>query len=246
MEKTIEKFLAKWKKKPGYIGALLTGSYAVGTQNEFSDIDIHIIYTNDADWRERGNTKIDGYLFEYFANPVSQYRAYMKKEFSNGKNHTARMFAVGSILEDTTGDLALLKKEGVAYLNKKLQKSNKIQNELAKYSIWDSLDEIQGKEGSNFKYLYALALNKIFDSYCEFLGVEKIAPAKVHRYFTEAKFRKSYGIKDFPDTQFAKLFIKAFNEQSFGNIKKLGTYAQKMMGGFDIDGWKLKTKPNIQ
>jgi predicted nucleotidyltransferase len=241
-EKSINKFLASWKKKPGYMGALLTGSYAVGTQNEFSDIDIHIVYANGTGWRERGNIKIDGYLFEYFANPISQYDAYMKKEFSNGKNHTARMFVVGQILEDTTGDVARLKKEGKVYLSKKLQKSGKIQNELAKYSIWDGVDELQGKEGANFTYLYALTLNKIFESYCEFLGVEKMAPSKVYRYFTDAKFRKNYGVNDFPDSQFAGLFVRAFDAQSLGNVRKLAMHAQKIMGGFDIDGWKLKTK----
>jgi predicted nucleotidyltransferase len=245
MDEKIEQFLAPWKKKPGYVGALLTGSYAVGTQNEFSDIDIHIVYANGTDWRERGNVKVGGLLFEYFANPVSQYRAYMTKEFANGKNHTARMFVVGKILEDTTGDLSLLKKEGAAYLKKKLQKTNKIQNELAKYSIWDSVDELQGKEGANFTYLYALAMNKIFESYCEFLGVEKMAPSKVYRYFTDAKFRKNYRVDDFPDSQFSKFFVRAFDAESLGNIQKLATHTQKMMGGFDIDGWKLKTKIEV-
>jgi predicted nucleotidyltransferase len=245
IDKSIAKFLASWKKKPGYLGALLAGSYAVGTQNEFSDIDIHIIFAKDVNWRERGNVKLDGYLFEYFANPVSQYEAYMKKEFIGTKNHTARMFATGKIVEDPTGDVLRLKKQGIAYLNKKLQKSSKTQNEIAKYSLWDGLDELKGKEGSVFVYLYGITLNKICESYFDFLGVEKIAPSKVYRYFTDKKFSSDYSIKVFPDAQFGKLFIKGIEEQSFKNIEKVGLYVQKMMGGFEIDGWKLKTKTDL-
>ena len=34
---------------------LLVGSYAVGNQNEYSDIDVYVILNDEAEYRERGN-----------------------------------------------------------------------------------------------------------------------------------------------------------------------------------------------
>ncbi len=119
----IEEFLNVWKQEPGYAGALLAGSHAVGTADEFSDVDIHIVFSDDVDWRERGNLIVDGTLFEYFANPIKQYSAYMEQEFLANKNHTARMFSTGKILDDKLEEVVRLKAKGLEYLAKDIQRS---------------------------------------------------------------------------------------------------------------------------
>ena len=51
---------------------LLVGSYAVGNQNEYSDIDVYVILNDNAEYRERGNKLVNGYLIEYFVNPIHE------------------------------------------------------------------------------------------------------------------------------------------------------------------------------
>ena len=47
--------------------AFLTGSYAAGNADKYSDIDLYIVLSEDVTWRERGNKRFDGFLIEYFA-----------------------------------------------------------------------------------------------------------------------------------------------------------------------------------
>lgn len=49
-EVAIEKFLESYIKKEYFLGAILTGSYATGNNDENSDIDIYIITTDDTKW----------------------------------------------------------------------------------------------------------------------------------------------------------------------------------------------------
>lgn len=242
----IEKFLKTWKQQPGYVGALLAGSHAVGTADEFSDVDIHIVFSDEIDWRERGNLIVNGTLFEYFANPIKQYRSYMRQEFALNKNHTARMFTTGKLLEDLSGEVARLKMEGTEYLAKNIQGPDSTKIELLKYEIWETLDGLKSVETTpSFSYLYALTLKGIVDAYFDFLEVEKISSSKFYRYLTDERFAEKYKIKKFPDTEFKKIFIEALTQPSITAIEKVASYVQLKMGGFDIDGWKLRTKVSL-
>ena len=42
-EKALDKFLQDWRRKKYVLGAMLTGSYAMGSPTRYSDIDIVII-----------------------------------------------------------------------------------------------------------------------------------------------------------------------------------------------------------
>ena len=79
-EKALKKFLQRYENEDYYEGAIACGSYVSGNNNEFSDIDVHIVLKRGNEWRERGNLEIDGFLIEYFANPVNKYESYMEDE----------------------------------------------------------------------------------------------------------------------------------------------------------------------
>ncbi len=46
-EKALHKFLELWVNRKDVIGVVLVGSYAVGNPSKHSDIDVHIILSND-------------------------------------------------------------------------------------------------------------------------------------------------------------------------------------------------------
>lgn len=244
IESPLKNFLKPWQKKEGYLGAILTGSYATGTQTEFSDVDVQIVYDDNVSWRERGNKMIDGYLFEYFANPIPQYKKYMEKEFLSGKRTTARMFVTGKIIEDPTGQVSRLKKEAATIFKRKLRPMSKIDIEIAKYSIWDALDglkDLATKQTPDSSVQYGISLGKILGYYTKFLKVEGPTSSKMFRFLSEKSFRDKYQMPQLPDPKFVKLFLAAITKQDIKEIEKVAKYVQLKMGGFDIDGWKLKT-----
>ena len=53
-EKALNKFLKPWKKRKDVIGFLVCGSYITGNPTNRSDVDLHIITSEENDWRERG------------------------------------------------------------------------------------------------------------------------------------------------------------------------------------------------
>ena len=71
-ELSLDKFISEYKKLDNVVGIILTGSYATGNNTINSDIDVFIVTDDNTKWRERGTKLVDGYLIEYFINPVRQ------------------------------------------------------------------------------------------------------------------------------------------------------------------------------
>ena len=114
----LNEFVRGWKEKDFVEAALLTGSYAIGLQTPRSDVDVYIILSDKVDWRERGDVLVDGFLIEYFANPIRQIRWYFENEHSRNKRNTARMFLIGQVLFDKTGIIGALRIEAEGYMSK--------------------------------------------------------------------------------------------------------------------------------
>ena len=74
------------------------GSCAVGNDNKYSDIDIYIILNNKVKYRERGNLIIDGFLIEYFMNPISKVIDYLKNDKRGHGGSMANMLINGKLI----------------------------------------------------------------------------------------------------------------------------------------------------
>ncbi|NJE07958.1 nucleotidyltransferase [Thermococcus sp. M39] len=247
-QSALDKFLKDWKDKDFVEAALLTGSYAVGLQTKHSDVDVYIVLSDKVEWRERGNVIIDGVLIEYFANPVKQIRQYFKKEFKQNKRSTARIITIGKVLFDKTGIAEELKREALEYMKKPFEKPDEIWVEIAKYFLWDMLDSLKDAEERNdpsFSYLYHLTINKALEIYSKFLCVEIPPASKVYRLFTDGKFREAYMFEEFPDKEFVKLFLSAMKSLELRNLELVIEHVFDKMGGFNINGWQLRTKIEV-
>jgi len=97
---TLTTFLKPWQEKPEVIGALVTGSHAIGTNTPQSDVDVHIFLKSDCPWKERGNEHVQGYLIEYFANPLGVYKQLEDIDYKDNQRTNIRMLATGEILFD--------------------------------------------------------------------------------------------------------------------------------------------------
>ncbi len=245
----INKFLENWRNKSYVEGAFLTGSAVTSYFSKYSDLDVYIVLSPRVKWRERGNVIIDGILIEYFANPVEQIRKYFKEDFERNRKTMARMLVIGKVVFDRHGVVAKLKKEAEKWMKRGFKKMSKASLEIAKYSLWDELENLKdlyAQKTLDFELLYNKLLIQVLESYAKFLRVEIPPFSKLIKFFTDNRFRKEYRYKEFPDKRFEKLFISCLKADSRKEkmlcAKKLVKYVLEKMDGFEINGWKLRSE----
>ena len=247
-EIALHKFLMKWKKRKEVIGAIVCGSYITGDPSEHSDIDLHILLDSKTRWRERGNKIIDGFLIEYFANPIKKHYQYFEEDFKKRTKTNAHMFFTGKILFDKTGELKKLVSDAKKYFFKRYPKQNKIEIELSKYRLWDNLDNLEEVFESNndeFFFVFYNYLKELFDIYAKFLRFDCVPVHKLKSFLSDERAKKKYCVKDFPDKNFLKMYIKAIKIEDKHKMmklyKKIIKHVFNKMNGFNIDGWKIKS-----
>ncbi len=246
-ETALDEFLIPWRKNKEVVGALVCGSFVMGNPTKHSDIDLHIALSETTKWRERGNKIVDGFLIEYFANPPRQIIEYFKEDYNNGKQMAASQFITGRIIFDN-GSIKQLKKEAKKWHSKKISKLSKASNELNKYAIWDMLDNLGDnfdKKDVNFWFVYHNFIAGLLQHYCKFVGYPAIKDYKALDIFTKEKVRKKYLLSEFPDKAFLSLIVKAITandkDKAMLMYKKISNHILKQMGGFNINGWKIKS-----
>jgi hypothetical protein len=247
-EIALEKFIAKWKNKKEVVGAIACGSFITGNPSKHSDIDIHLILSKSTKWRERGNEIIEGILIEYFANPLPQIEKYFESDYKNMKKMEVHMMLTGKVIFDKTGDLKKAISLARKYDKKKFEKMGKIPIELNKYAIWDmndNLEEVYESGKEDFEFVYYNYLQVLFDKYASFVGFVSTGSNKLFRFITNEKDKTKYRIPDFPDREFLDLFVKAIIEKNKNEMMKLYStltnHVLNKMGGFDINGWKIRS-----
>lgn len=247
-EVALRRFLADWEKQTAVEGAVATGSYAVGNATPGSDIDVHIILSSSADWRERGNKLVSGFLIEYFANPIHRFQRYFEEDYQDNTRTNARMLTTGTVVFDKHGEAQKLIKRAATELSKAFAKPDNIWTEIAKYSLWDEIDglkDLYTSQQPNFDHCYQLLLHSLLLKYSKFLGIEAPATSKLFRYLNDKDFRHRYQIPEYKDAVFANLLTKALQAESSSDkvelAQSLTLHVLDQMGGFKIDGWKIRT-----
>jgi predicted nucleotidyltransferase len=251
-ETALEQFLEKWKQKYDVIGILVCGSYITGNPSKRSDIDVHLIIGDDCDWRERGNLYVNGFLVEYFINPPKQISSYFKEDFNDRSTMSMVQFLSGRIILDKDGTVHKLVEEARGWKDKQYDKLAVPLIELNKYGLWDALDNLLDcHEGgrSDFELVYYNSLQNLYRVYCSLLSIEEVPYFQLTRYFTDPSYLKKYMKMPFPDLCFSQLFIRAIGEECRDEkvriYKELTEYVLSNNGGFNIDGWKLRSKLEI-
>ena len=243
-EKALNQFLDKYKSKTFVEGVLLCGSYATGNQNKYSDIDVHILLNDAQNWRERGYVSQDGFLIEYFMNPIKKIRQEFRDDYSNGGNATANMFAYGQILFDRKGAVKQLKSEAVKFLKKTPRKWKKKELEMDLYGVWNLMDELNGLEQDKrfLNIVYYELLKALSVLYFKVNGIPKISLTKMEKLLADSEFAKKYHIQKVPDKRFVKLFLSAIYKIDVSKIRKLYNFVMESLGGFDVSKFKMRSK----
>ena len=251
-EKAVEKFIGKWERNKEVIGALVCGSFVTGNPTKHSDIDLHIILSDKVTWCERGNVIIDGFLIEYFCNSSKQIKKYFEEDYKEGTDMSFNQFLTGKIIFDKKDRIKDLKKIARKFKNKSFIKLDKTSIELQKYELWDNLDNTidnSKKNSIDFYFIYYFTLKKIYNTYTKHLQYPFTSVDKTYMTLKSKEARTKYLMKDFPDKKFIKLFTNAIKKSRksimLNNLKLLTKHVHNKMGGFKINGWKLRTSVDV-
>ena len=231
----IDKFIEEKINLHEVEAILLVGSCAVGNDNQYSDIDIYIILKDKIKYRERGNLIIDGYLIEYFKNPIKKIIEYLKNDKRGHGGSMANMLINGILIYGNKSLVNKLKRKARYYLNKPNKK------DIAKYyHAWDMYDDY--KACNYHKEMpYYNALQAIIEAYLYNNDYLLLPPQKIERIFKDKEYRQKYKINKFPNNYFNKLVINCFDNPNEKNIDILYNYVMED-GNFKINNFQLKNR----
>lgn len=237
-QKSLDKFVEKYRGNPRVIGIILSGSHVHCKPGPHSDMDVHVVL-DKSQYRERGNTFIDGQEIEYFINPVKQIEKYFKEE---AKPHdtpsTAHMFANCKVLYKKGKQLDKLIAKAKKLIKKEHAKLKSVEVELAKYALDDLRKDLDDVYYHMDDFSILAISNQILNKCLEvFFRVKRVPQEKPKRL--QAQLKKL-------DAKFEKLFREASIEPNIdkrrAKLKKLIDYVEKLLGGRRSKEWKLKSK----
>ncbi|EDP96627.1 nucleotidyltransferase domain-containing protein [Kordia algicida OT-1] len=239
MEKALEKFIARWKQKGIVRGILLTGSYAVGIQNENSDIDIRLVLDNTTTTSFKGLETIDGFSFSYIGRSKAVTLEKFNKQFFSHVKMEARIYNVGKILFDPYRDIATLQQIAKNYVETGLipRKTSETDRQLHMYSLHKKYEYILNTTPDDpfYTYNYILYLKNALNFYASVLNTEIIFEndSKLHRFLTDKHYLEMYGYTSFPDQEFIKLWLLALEKREIKEIREIYTYLRKNLYKFN-------------
>ena len=170
----VDKFLDKWKERQEFIGAILSGSYAVGCPSPNSDVDVMLVLSDDTKWNERGNVIIDGFMIEYIANPISVWLKLFEDNVNAGNKVFISMFALGKLLIDKDREVTQIIETACELMKVQVKQMDVNSLEMAKYHMYDRLEKLHHLEKDGFPAyasMYYLHLNNMINTYANYSGI---------------------------------------------------------------------------
>lgn len=245
MEEALNKFIEYWKAKKNVIGILITGSYALDSENKNSDIDIRIIYNKNQEKTTKGLTTIDGYIFSYLGRNIETTKRRMSTDFLNRNKLEVGMFSIGKILYDKDNELKKIIKISKTYLatpfiQKKISKEEIYMRMYTLYTYKNFLESSE-KDSPYFSYIYYIFMKMAFSSYSSFLGQEIFIDTKIEKVLSDKQYRLRNNWVDFPDNKFVKLWTKCIEHKNINTTssKMIFDYLQKKMMKFNENDIKM-------
>lgn len=243
----LREFLKKYEDDDDVVGAILCGSYATNTQNEYSSIDVYLVLKEDANYSLMGNTDSNSYLIEYFMNTKEGILECMEKEFNYNKQSTANMFSYGKIIYDLDGSVKELQDKAVEYIDKPFNEITGNKLDKNNYHLWHYLHELKvclKENNPQFNLIYYKLLNDVYDVYAEYQGLPKLPKTKIYKILTDEEYRRKLHIFKLADDDFIKLYIRCFEldkpNTMYKNIEMLINYYYEEQGGFNIRTFELR------
>jgi len=246
-EQAARSFIDSCSFKDEIDAVFLTGSHAFGNADEFSDVDLFIVLSDDAKWRERGSKRVNGLRIEYFVNPVRQIIKYIEGSYTD-----ARLIEITMIL----GGIVIYNKNSAAekmidYCKQKLvsefPKMSEFNVKTGLYLLWDNLDELNrayANKTPDVEMQFFMLIRSAFELYSRYICSPVPSYHKLFKWLTNEKYAKRYGLPVFNDTVFLEMIKSAFCCKDSKAMLELSddiyAYVSDKMGGMDVDNFALR------
>ena len=245
MEEALNEFIEYWKSKKYVIGILLTGSYAVGLQNENSDIDIRIIFNNTKKKTIKGLSIINGFKFSYLGSSINATTIKLNVDFLNYNKFEARIYSIGKILYTKNKGLESLITLAKIYLNTPFIKKKIEENDLKTklYTLYSYKNHLLESDEKSpfFIYNYYIYMKFTLNTYSQFLGYEFFLDVKTENVLFNQKYRILYIWSDYPDPKFINLWKENLETKNVNkhSVQKINDYIEKKIEKINEDNFKI-------
>lgn len=162
-------------------------------------------------------------------------------------------FLTGKVLLDKRGIVQKLIDEARIWKDKDYPEWPETLIEIKKYELWDTFDNLLDcyeEERADFEFVYSNSLSRLFHLYSEFIGLEKIPHDHIYKFLVEPAYLTKYMKAPFPDPEFGQWYINAVTaesrDQKMKLYRQLAEYVLEKAGGFQIDGWSLKSSLDLR
>lgn len=232
--------IMEFVNKMGYLsrddieGIIFYGSNQTGFGNQFSDIDLHIIFNNSLKEEIRGSEHFNGIRIEYFEKRLDSMYIKTLNEFKNQGNAVLSMIVYGNIILDKNGKIKQLQD----YINKIHSlplpglTEEKAKEQLAIINnFFDDLNNLIETNDIYANHIYHLTLEKIKDFYFSYYGLPGVSRTKALKTMLNTKYREAIK-KENPPTEFIELYLKCLDESQplqnkLKNLEQLYYYSVK-------------------
>ena len=225
----------------------LTGSYVAGNADKYSDIDLYIVLNDNVTWRARGNKRIDGFLVEYFANPVRQIKKYIDSAYGNVSIIEINMITYGIVIFDKNSTAESMREYCSLKDINNFPALHEFHIKNGLYKIWDEFDEITrsyDNKTADFTMQYFMFIKDTFDFYSRYIGSPVPNYHHLYKWLTNETYREKFRLPPYRDAIFLDLISGAFDNMDmdamFLQAGKIKDYVLNKTGGFDIDNFMLK------
>lgn len=231
-EEAGQAYADQMKEQPDVIGIILAGSWLHDPIDPNADIDVVVILDPQSDYRERGNTWINGIEIEYFMNPVQQLSAYFQQETKSP--HTAHMLATGRVVYQASSLVAELVEEAKQIWTTPPPALSNVERDLKRYFLddlrKDFADALSNKDQLGTQLLRHQLINQSIDLCC-----------RIHRLWRD-KHKRLQAQLTKADPTFAALIQAALFEQADQQeaLFHLLSYTEQWTSGPRPREWQLK------
>lgn len=210
----IMSFADRYSQEPWFEGVFWGGSSLYKPVDQNTDIDVFVVANDYLPARIHGTTICNGLTIEYFVNPISRLNKQMLDEIESIHDYwVIKIYAFSKLLMDKAGKAKRLQETACNFFQQPFS-DNDAKTVAANYSkVWDSYNDYIGLEKSNYKsdHMFFETLKSILHAYCYQQQVPLIPWNKCQELMTDLDYRTSYHLKTLPNETFCKLFLRCFD-----------------------------------
>jgi len=230
----------KFVNKMGYLnnkdleGIIFYGSSQTGFSNDFSDIDLHIIFNNNIKEEIRGSMLFDNIRIEYFEKSLSSMYKKTINEFKNQGNAVLSMIVYGNVIYDRNGNIKQLQDyiSSLFTLPMPCMEEEKAKEQIAIINnFFDDLTNLIETNDLYANHVFHLTLERIKDFYFSYYGLPGVARTKALKVMLNDDYRNAIK-KENPSNEFIQQYLYLLDEsiplqKRFESLKDFFDYCTK-------------------